>query len=89
MVPWRVRWDHGAIPSTHVSLFCSCVPDEDTDQSPGHLHLLFYDLREENTHATEAQFYDGQGRNSRLELPGVRLDVTDTGSVTVSIAVPA
>ena len=32
-------------------------------------------------------FYDGSGKNTKLELAGMYLDVTDDGIITVSVTI--
>ena len=51
--------------------------------SPGHLQLLFYDLTQQTVQCKTAIFYEKGGKNNTLEFAGMKLDVTDNGTITV------
>ena len=52
--------------------------------SAGHLELLFYDLSQQPLECQTAIFYEKGGANNTLELAGMKLDVKDNGTITVS-----
>lgn len=65
----------------HISFLSG--KDKNHPGSAGYLQLWFYDLTQENLTCKTAVFYDNNGKNTKMQLGGMHLDVIDNGTITV------